>query len=93
MGSRCANGNELGEHTLYHVDHLAVAFQDVEQLRCLAIPDEEMARVTARDDVFVLEAEEVYVFDGFEVAMAAVHACVFVDWNLALDALAKTCSL
>jgi hypothetical protein len=54
---------------LNDIHDLAVALEDVDELGGFAVPDEDVAGVAAADDVLVLQAEVVYVLDGFDVAV------------------------
>jgi hypothetical protein len=56
------------------VNDFVVSVEDVEEFSGLFVPDEEVATVAAADDVFVVEAEEVYVFDGFDVGYEGLLA-------------------
>lgn len=53
--------------TLHDVDNFSIAFEDVDELGSLLVPDEEMTRVTAADYVLILQPEEVDVFDGLRL--------------------------
>ena len=59
-----------------YIHHFAITFEDVDELGGFAVPDEEVAVIGAGDNVFVVEAEEVYVFDGLYITVSAVDACV-----------------
>lgn len=58
--------------TLDNINDLSIALKNVDNLRRLLIPDEEVSGVTAADDIFVLQSEEVDVLDSLHVAMATV---------------------
>jgi hypothetical protein len=72
---------------LNNIDYLAIAFEDVDELRCLAVPDEDVARVAAAHYIVVLQAEVVDVFHCPHVAVASVDACVRCTWHVKLDLL------
>ena len=70
----------LGGMWLHTVDHVTVCFQDRDQLARVALVEEHVATVTARDDVIV--APEVGLLDH--------RACVSVPAELHLECYLET---
>jgi hypothetical protein len=56
------------------IDDILICMQDVNDFGGFPVPDEDMAAIGARDDVFVLKSEVIDVFGGLNVNMARIGA-------------------
>jgi hypothetical protein len=71
--------------TLDNVDNLTITLQNIHQIRRFAIPNEKMPRITPADHVLIVQAEEIDVFDGLDIAMSTVDPRVSRDGRIGLD--------
>ena len=62
--------------TLNNINNLTIPLEDINQIPRLSIPNEQIARIASTNDILIIQAEEVDILDGFDVAMSSIRSRV-----------------